>query len=271
MTTSSIPLKRCTKCGETKPITDFVRSKRCRDGYASECRPCHRVRVTAYDREVRGFKPFPVRQRDGLRQCTQCEEWKPDTAEYFNRNRRQKSGFTHQCRTCLANIRQANREARLTQQRIYRAESERRDRARQVTQSWRDENRSRDRANSNRWRINNPEAAQARTLRYYARKRHLPSDFSVKDWRYALEYWNRTCVYCGTVPNVIAGDHFIPLTASDCPGTVRTNIVPACLSCNSSKNAVPAEAFLLRRFGAEHTAVVLANIEAYFRRFQLAS
>lgn len=43
-------LRRCSRCGETKPLTNFVRNRRERSGYGYHCRPCHN-RVSRENRE----------------------------------------------------------------------------------------------------------------------------------------------------------------------------------------------------------------------------
>ncbi len=39
-------VKTCRKCGEAKPIVDFPRHKRTRDGLSSWCRLCHYAATT---------------------------------------------------------------------------------------------------------------------------------------------------------------------------------------------------------------------------------
>lgn len=36
-------LKRCSKCGETKPVTEFTKDGRRKDGYQGKCRDCSRA------------------------------------------------------------------------------------------------------------------------------------------------------------------------------------------------------------------------------------
>lgn len=38
-------MKRCTKCGELLPITEFYRNVRMRDGYLTQCKKCHKKSV----------------------------------------------------------------------------------------------------------------------------------------------------------------------------------------------------------------------------------
>ena len=42
------PMKTCTKCGECKPLTEFPRSVKGKDGYRERCRPCHNEDNRAY-------------------------------------------------------------------------------------------------------------------------------------------------------------------------------------------------------------------------------
>lgn len=39
--------KRCSKCRETKPLTEFWRNRSTKDGYQSQCKPCHYGSVKA--------------------------------------------------------------------------------------------------------------------------------------------------------------------------------------------------------------------------------
>lgn len=57
-----------------------------------------------------------------------------------------------------------------------------------------------------------------------------------------LEMFGGKCAYCQRKAN--AWDHLNPV--KDGGKTVPGNIVPACVSCNSSKNAMPIDRFVLR-------------------------
>ena len=58
--------------------------------------------------------------------------------------------------------------------------------------------------------------------------------YTVKDWRAALIHFKGCCAYCGEKPRRFTKDHIHPVSKGGT--TVRSNIVPACSSCNYSKN-----------------------------------
>ena len=62
----------------------------------------------------------------------------------------------------------------------------------------------------------------------------LKKDFTLTDWQNCLKYFDNKCAYCGTDENKITIDHLIPIHKFG--ETVKTNVVPACVNCNSSKN-----------------------------------
>lgn len=43
--------KRCTKCGEIKPLREFYKQKGGKHGVGSRCHPCHRKKMVRYYNE----------------------------------------------------------------------------------------------------------------------------------------------------------------------------------------------------------------------------
>ena len=79
-----------------------------------------------------------------------------------------------------------------------------------------------------------------------ARMEILPRSFSIADWADVLDLFGHKCAYCGK-DGKLHQDHFIPVTRGG--GYEMGNIVPACHSCNSRKNAKDPLAWLgLRRW-----------------------
>ena len=56
---------------------------------------------------------------DGMKRCTKCGEWKPATAEFFNRDKTKKGGLRTQCRECQRKYRQKNKDKIAEWQREY--------------------------------------------------------------------------------------------------------------------------------------------------------
>jgi hypothetical protein len=115
-----------------------------------------------------------------------------------------------------------------------------------------------------------PIAAPKPERPYLARKRRLPNTFTAQDKRRALEYWGHRCAVCqrpAGLWHTIAVDHWIPLASPDCPGTVRTNMVPLCHGtdgCNNRKYAKMPSVWLREFLSKKQAARKLEEIEYFF-------
>ena len=92
-----------------------------------------------------------------------------------------------------------------------------------------------------------------------------PSQFTHTDWLKCKIAWGYTCAYCGLRAKRLTQDHFIPLIDPECPGTVPWNIIPACVTCNSSKSTSSPSAWYTRHrrgFIKGRLATIRAFLEA---------
>lgn len=58
--------RRCPKCDETKPVTEFPRNRSRADGRAAYCRPCHAANLAEYRATERGQAAVLASQRRSL-------------------------------------------------------------------------------------------------------------------------------------------------------------------------------------------------------------
>lgn len=101
------------------------------------------------------------------------------------------------------------------------------------------------------------------SFRRRARVRQFPDNLTLDEWQAALNYWNNSCAYCGTTGEMTA-DHYIPISSPTCPGTVASNIVPACWTCNCSKKHADACDWIKWKFGEDRAQEIEARIQTYF-------
>lgn len=84
-----------------------------------------------------------------------------------------------------------------------------------------------------------------------AKKKNVYSDLTIDEWEECLKYFDYSCAYCGMknedhiekYGHRLHQDHIIPLSKDGAYS--KFNIVPACLSCNSSKNDMDLEDFFM--------------------------
>lgn len=65
-------------------------------------------------------------------------------------------------------------------------------------------------------------------------KRKAAGTLTQKEWAEILQVFNNSCAYCGAINNLTL-DHIVPISKGGI--SRRNNVVVACLSCNSSKQA----------------------------------
>jgi hypothetical protein len=292
-TNDTIPdgYKRCksgTECehpdGPVLPeTTEFFPARDSKSGFYARCIPCYRKQtrenmrkrrqnpvVKAYyhqkDLERRSDPVKHARELQYLRDRHKNPEFRRKKREYEqrpdvkakqnerNRKRRQDPAFNEQ-------------------QRLYMREYHKTPKRQQYI---------RNRHQSEEHKVYQERYAQSerghasRKTRYNRRRAKflaLPDTFTVDDWIFALAYFHGCCAACGRQLNDLFGertaaaDHWIPLNAPDCPGTVPENIVPLCHGkdgCNNSKHAKHPIEWLIERFGKHKANQINQRIQEFF-------
>ncbi|QAX92361.1 endonuclease VII [Pantoea phage vB_PagM_LIET2] len=87
--------KRCSRCGEMKPLaTAFHHRSDSRDGHVGICKAC---------RNKNGEPRVKATSNDGMKCCSECGELKP-LATGFHRKAGSADGYTCACRACRNRI-----------------------------------------------------------------------------------------------------------------------------------------------------------------------
>lgn len=190
--------KTCTKCGEEKPATNeyFPKEKSCPLGLSSQCKECHKKRVSEY------------RKRN-------VEKIKEYTKKHYWEHREDIVGKQNEYKKRYYKEKYANNEEYKKRKKKYNEENKEK-----IAQYKRD------------WCARNKEKRKISYQRYHAKKRKLPNNLTLEQWNEIKQHFNNRCCYCGQAKK-LEMEHFIPLSKGG-EYTIN-NIVPSCKSCNSSK------------------------------------
>lgn len=232
-------MKTCTECLKSKPLDQFYRRSRSKDGHATKCIEC----AKAYKKQF---------------YAENAERIKAEVKAYYAENAEARCAYTRQyyadhveeCRARDVVYREKNRQAINERCRDYRARNSEKVKASQAV--YRENNRERRREEFRRWRLENPdkmrlaktrwkqnnsekvlESARICGNRRRARKAEVPSiKFTADDLRQRWEYYGHRCYLCRKPANQT--DHVKPLGKGG--ADMLCNLRPICGDCNSRKN-----------------------------------
>lgn len=209
--------KICGGCNVNKDISNFNKRKASNDGLASQCKGCNKEYKRIYN-ENNKEKIAEGRRRH-------YKENKEDIItyqkEYYIANKEQIAEYK-------------KRHARENKQHIAKYQME-------YGKIYAVENKEKIQLRNRLYSQNNKELVNAKTQRYRARKKKLNYTLTTDKWLSILDDFNNSCSYCGTTEqkhiaeynHALHQEHFIPLSKGG--GYTHDNIIPSCVSCNSSK------------------------------------
>lgn len=240
--------KICSKCGQSLPATleYFHANKRKRDGLRSRCKVCEREYYQANKEAI-----TEQRQADKDKRLKYDREYYQANKEIITKQRRE--------------YYQINKDKKLKRQHEWHQANK--DKMAEKNREYRQANKEAVVEKKREWYQANPEKVRVYTINRRARKRSLPDTFTVGQWRDCLEYFSNACAVCGiefgdSTPHA---DHWIPLNNPECTGTVVTNMVCLCSSCNLNKQDKLPDTWLIKRYGASQANEIMARIAAYFQ------
>ncbi len=249
--------KVCCSCKKNKDISLFSKNKNSKDGYKNYCKECASIQGKKY-RENHKEKVLKSKQQwykntkerkeertkkeleKGNRICSECKIEKSIENFYERPN----GGFYSKCKECTLKIQNKyyikNREKIILRKREYNKNNKQR--IDEYNKKYYLKNSDDIKIRVKKWRLDNPEQnretrrknAQERLMR----KNSLISNFSKNDWEECKNHFKNEkgeleCAYCGKVLKRATQEHFIPLSKGG--NYTKGNIIPVCISCNSSK------------------------------------
>jgi 5-methylcytosine-specific restriction endonuclease McrA len=240
MTSESIVCKRCSKCGEIKPLDAFSRQNRSKDGRRGECKECVAAHYSAnadakraYQRSYYKVNSQAVLAYQRFYQATNAEAISEYKRAYHAANAEAKRAYMRKYYT-------DNREAILEYWRTYRITKRaiRLARKRAYYSANREAVLERQRA----YYVTHLDVSRAAGQRRRTRKKANGGDFSSKELRAMRIAQAGICAYCQRQhdPDVLHIDHIIPI-AQGGPHQA-SNICLACSRCNRNKsNCTPGQ------------------------------
>lgn len=197
-----MPGKRCTRCLEWKPESEFYRDRTKLDGLKSQCKDCRRVYKREYRRRKRALAQ--IRLKRAMRRV-----WQPRVR--LEDRIRESAGFRR--------WRDGNRARRQAYVTSYLQEWHRAHPGARLP-----------------WHVTHPELLTAqRQVRRADAAGVSVNDLSAAEWRWLCELYDHHCAYCGTATDQLTLDHVVPLSQGG--SNTLSNVVPACSGCNSNKGA----------------------------------
>ena len=222
-------MKRCSKCGQEKPATkEFFHAKHgTKDGLCPTCKECRSESGKQYrekNREKLIAKSKEYYYDNQVRLTKHKREFRKNNKDHVLMLERQyrerhKDGVALRKKVFY----QANKDRILAYLERYRNAPIHKEKARSYNKIY---------GRVNRERLRGPELIKRHRLMSIARG--LTATFSLSEWNQCLEHFNHTCAYCGETGKKLAQEHFI--ARENGGGYERSNIVPACIFCNSSKS-----------------------------------
>lgn len=213
--------KKCLLCNFMKPLSEFHKMKREKDGHHYWCKDCRKLKFKEYyPKEKERIDKYQNEYRNANK-----EKILENKKEYYKKNRKEKLAKRQEY--CLNN----KEKVALIDK---KSREKHKDRVKNTKKIYREKNR---------------EKIQAM---YTQRRANLSFNFSHIEW--LKKYQDNKCFYCEKDMERYTIDHIIPINSN---GTNSfDNILLCCRSCNSSKQDTELLLWIEKKFGIERSKYI---------------
>lgn len=249
--------KTCSKCKNTKPLSEFNTDKFKKSGFTSQCKACRSESSAKW----RKNNPEKVKATDQRRlanpeykiiKAARMRKWRADNLELArakDRQRRQNDleGFrAYDKEIRLRNLDKyllrereqyvKHKPKRLARSRRYNLLNK--EKITEIRKAWRRTNaeyvRDYGRQYARKWRAANPEKVAERDRLRKAREARAEGSYTKLQWIFLCIKYDYKCLCCHKhLP--LEPDHIVPLSRGG--SNFISNIQPLCRSCNASKGS----------------------------------
>jgi 5-methylcytosine-specific restriction endonuclease McrA len=240
MTNELPPLKRCSKCGESKPIDSFTRNKHKADGRDNKCRACRAAYyvansawITEKNRIWKTRNSEKVRAIKQAHYASNAEAIRAQKRAYYAANSEKIREYQRAYR--LANVSKIRAD-----QRAYRVANA--ERLRKNSYIYYADNAEKISASVYAYRLAHPDIHRASRHRRRERIKSNGGKFTSKELTAMRSAQAGICAYCQRQhdPDALTIDHIIPIDQGG--RHEAANICLACKKCNCSKrNRTPEQ------------------------------
>lgn len=218
--------KICIVCKKEFPLTNehFAPEKQNKDGFNGKCRKCLKEHRKQHY------------QKNKERYSENAKEYYQKNAEAIKKNA---AKYRKENPDYMKNWREENKLHIVEYDKRYKKENK--DRVIRWWKDWYYANKEYALRYNAKKRKLNPEPHRIREQQRRARKKKLPYTLNENQWQQIKNDFNNECAYCGMTEDEhllnfhtnLHQEHFIPLSGGG--EYTHNNIIPACISCNSSK------------------------------------
>lgn len=221
-------LKKCHRCGQVLPTTQFNRNNQQSDGLTGNCKACLSIVRKEWNRKYNlSDKAKQVAER--YRYSEKGQRVKKEYRQAYEMTEEQKARYRLAAKSHEQEQKYKERTKRYKESPKGKAMKAKKDRQYSLTEAGRF-------------------AKQKQAIRRKHQMRKTDCTLTRRQWAEIKERFSHSCAYCGRTMERLEMDHVMPLSKG---GThTAQNVVPACRTCNAKKGNKILAGAIVEAFGA---------------------